>query len=178
MGEAKLDNDTISVGTLKPIRLKKSNRNGNSLQEPLFTNGTVKRAKRAPSLPPEDNTPEGLRALLSANRHCRDVAWPEPFNRTTHHPHLGDARDLSWIADASVQLVVTSPPYWTLKEYAPDNLDQMGHFENYEEFLSELDRVWRECRRVLVGGGRICCVVGDVCIPREKSTGESYDQAD
>ncbi len=44
----------------------------------------------------------------------------------------------------------------------------MGHFEDYERFLTELDRVWRECRRVLVGGGRICCVVGDVCIPRKK----------
>jgi site-specific DNA-methyltransferase (adenine-specific) len=65
-------------------------------------------------------------------------------------------------------LVVTSPPYWTLKEYAPGNADQMGHFEDYDHFLLELDRVWRECRRVLVGGGRICCVVGDVCIPRKK----------
>jgi site-specific DNA-methyltransferase (adenine-specific) len=55
-----------------------------------------------------------------------------------------------------------------LKEYAPGNRDQMGHFEDYEYFLSQLDRVWRECARVLVGGGRICCVVGDVCIPRKR----------
>ncbi len=109
-----------------------------------------------------------MQALLAANRYYRDVAWPEPFNRTTHRLHLGDARDLSWIPDASVQLVVTSPPYWTLKEYAPGNRDQMGHFEDYEQFLSELDRVWHECKRVLVGGGRICCVVGDICIPRKK----------
>jgi len=109
-----------------------------------------------------------MRALLTANRHYREVAWPEPFDHTAHRLHLGDARDLSWIPDASVHLVVTSPPYWTLKEYAPNNQDQMGHFDDYEYFLSELDRVWRECRRVLVGGGRICCVVGDVCIPRKK----------
>ena len=44
----------------------------------------------------------------------------------------------------------------------------MGHFESYEYFLSELDRVWRECARILVGGGRICCVVGDVCVPRKR----------
>jgi site-specific DNA-methyltransferase (adenine-specific) len=44
----------------------------------------------------------------------------------------------------------------------------MGDIEDYEGFLSELDRVWRECERVLVGGGRVCCVVGDVCIPRKK----------
>ena len=67
-----------------------------------------------------------------------------------------------------MHLVVTSPPYWTLKKYAPGNADQMGHFGDYERFLSELDRVWKECERVLVGGGRICCVVGDVCIPRKR----------
>jgi len=116
----------------------------------------------------EDNTTEGMQALLEANRHYREVAWPEPYNRTTHRIRLGDARDLSWIPDASVHLVVTSPPYWTLKEYAAGNDDQMGHFQDYERFLTDLDRVWGECQRVLVGGGRICCVVGDVCIPRKK----------
>jgi site-specific DNA-methyltransferase (adenine-specific) len=49
----------------------------------------------------------------------------------------------------------------------------MGHFGDYEHFLEELDRVWAECGRVLVGGGRICCVVGDVCIPR-KQGGRHY----
>ena len=123
---------------------------------------------KKPSLSIEDNTPEGLQALLEANRYYREVAWPEPYDRTSHRVHLGDARDLSWLPDRSVHLVVTSPPYWTLKEYAPGNASQMGHFEDYEHFLDELDRVWRECERVLVGGGRICCVVGDVCIPRKK----------
>jgi modification methylase len=139
------------------------------LQDSLFTDGFVKKPRRrAPSLPLEDNTAEGLRALLEANRHYRNEAWPEPYNRTTHRLHLGDARDLSWIPDASVHLVVTSPPYWTLKDYAPGNREQMGHFEDYDHFLVELDRVWRECKRVLVGGGRVCCVVGDVCIPRKR----------
>ncbi len=86
-----------------------------------------------------------------------------------HRLLLGDARDLSVIPDASVHLVVTSPPYWTLKTYTPGNEDQMGHFEDYECFLLELDRVWSECQRVLVGGGRICCVVGDICIPRKRA---------
>jgi len=124
--------------------------------------------RRSPPLPLEDNTSEGLKALLEANRYYREQAWPEPYNRTLHRLHLGDARDLSWIPDASVQLVVTSPPYWTLKEYTAGNNQQLGHCSDYERFLGELDRVWIECRRVLVGGGRICCVVGDVCIPRKK----------
>ena len=149
-------------------RLKSTKRNGHSPQWGLFGNGPMKRAERAPTLPTEDNTPEGLRALLDANAHYREVPWPAPYNRTTHRLRLGDARDLSWIADGSVHLVVTPPPYWTLKEYAPGNTDQMGHFKDYEHFLSELDHVWRECARVLVGGGRICCVVGDVCIPRKR----------
>ena len=67
----------------------------------------------------------------------------------------------------SVHLIVTSPPYWTLKKYE-SNAGQLGEIASYEAFLGELDRVWRECARVLVPGGRICCVVGDVCIPRRQ----------
>jgi DNA modification methylase len=123
-------------------------------------------------LPAQDNTSEALASLLAANRQYRASTWPAPFDQTTHELRLGDARDLSWLADESVHLVVTSPPYWTLKEYA-DHDDQMGAIEDYETFLDELDKVWRECKRVLVPGGRICCVVGDVCVPRKK-TGRHY----
>ncbi|MGH2498761.1 MAG: hypothetical protein ACRDF0_01495, partial [Candidatus Limnocylindria bacterium] len=66
-----------------------------------------------PSLPAADNTPEALAALLAANDHYRRMPWPSPYDQTTHRLHLGDARDLSWVADESVHLVVTSPPYWT-----------------------------------------------------------------
>lgn len=122
------------------------------------------------SEPPElyDNTPDGLQALLAANQRYRGSRWPAPFDTTEHRLHLGDARDLSWIPDESVHLVVTSPPYWTLKEYERGNDNQMGDIEDYERFLDELDKVWAECARTLVGGGRIVCVVGDVCIPRKK----------
>ncbi len=180
MGEQIPDNGTISFSTRKLIfgqvqPLKKSlSKTKRSDTEPLFANDAkLKSAPATPRLVLEDNTPEGLQALMAANRHYREIAWPGPYDRTRHRLHLGDARDLSWIPDASVHLVVTSPPYWTLKEYAPGNEDQMGHFEDYEHFLSELDKVWRECRRVLVGGGRVCCVVGDVCIPRKKG-GKHY----
>jgi DNA modification methylase len=159
----------FGIGLRDSRRLKKSKANVDPFQDGLFPDDSAKRAKRRnPSLPTEDNTPEGLRALLAANAHYRQVPWPEPYHHTAHRLHLGDARDLSWIEDASVHLVVTSPPYWTLKEYAPGNDEQLGHFEDYEHFLSALDRVWSECARVLVGGGRICCVVGDVCIPRKR----------
>jgi modification methylase len=119
-------------------------------------------------IPVGDNTPEGLQALLTSNAGYRSLPWTPPFDATTHTLHLGDARDLSWIPNESVDLVVTSPPYWTLKQYKEDCQGQLGDIAGYEEFLDELDTVWRECSRVLVGGGRICCVVGDVCIPRKK----------
>jgi hypothetical protein len=82
---------------------------------------------------------------------------------------VGDARDLRPIASESVHLVVTSPPYFNLKPYASEaDGRQLGRVSDYEEFLDELDQVWRECTRVLVPGGRICCVIGDILIPRRK----------
>jgi len=79
----------------------------------------------------------------------------------------GDARDLSFIADESVHLVLTSPPYWNLKRYN-ENPDQMGHIDDYETFLAELKKVWEHVFRVLVPGGRLVCVVGDVCVSRRR----------
>jgi len=79
----------------------------------------------------------------------------------------GDARDLSFLSDESIHLVVTSPPYWNLKRYN-ENPDQLGHVNDYESFLSELEKVWREAFRVIVPGGRLVCVVGDVCVSRKK----------
>jgi site-specific DNA-methyltransferase (adenine-specific) len=84
---------------------------------------------------------------------------------TTHRLIHGDARDLSFLEDASVHLAVTSPPYWNLKRYN-ENPDQLGHIQDYETFLTELDKVWRQVYRVLVPGGRLVCVVGDVCVAR------------
>lgn len=84
---------------------------------------------------------------------------------TTHRLVHADARDLSFIADESVHLAVTSPPYWTLKRYE-EHPDQLGHVADYEAFLECLKLVWKECYRVLVPGGRLVCVVGDVCLSR------------
>ena len=134
-----------------------------------YNNGML---QKAPANLSRDNTSAGLKALMLANQHLRASAWPEPYCRTRHRLHLGDARDLSWLPNESVHLVVTSPPYWTLKEYRATE-GQLGHIQDYDRFLGELDKVWSECSRVLVPGGRICCVVGDVCIPR-KQAGRHY----
>lgn len=84
---------------------------------------------------------------------------------TVHRLINGDSRDLSFLDDDSIHLVVTSPPYWNLKRYN-DNPDQLGHIQDYESFLFELEKVWRHVYRVLVPGGRLVCVVGDVCVAR------------
>ena len=89
---------------------------------------------------------------------------------TIHDLYQADSRKLSFVPDESVHLVVTSPPYWTLKKYR-DHEDQLGDVEDYELFLQELDKVWRHCYRALVSGGRLVCVVGDVCLSRRKNKG-------
>jgi modification methylase len=75
-----------------------------------------------------------------------------------------DSRELP-LDEGSVDLVVTSPPYWTLKK-DNDHERQLGDVEDYEEFLDELDEVWRRAYRALVPGGRLVIVVGDVNVSR------------
>jgi len=87
---------------------------------------------------------------------------------TNHQFWVGDARNLARIPDESVHLVVTSPPYWTLKNYLPHD-DQLGSIADYDEFLGALDQVWSHCLRVLVPGGRLVVVVGDVCLSRRQN---------
>jgi len=89
---------------------------------------------------------------------------------TDHRLVLADSRKMRALKQESVHLVVTSPPYWTLKEYR-DTEGQLGHLADYEQFLRELDKVWKHCFRALVPGGRLICVVGDVCLSRRKNKG-------
>ena len=89
----------------------------------------------------------------------------------THHKLFQyDSRYLDILRPESIHLILTSPPYWTLKEYR-DSDGQMGHIKDYGNFITELDRVWRSCFQSLVPGGRLICVVGDVCLSRRKNGG-------
>jgi modification methylase len=85
---------------------------------------------------------------------------------TGHRLHNLDSRRLSLPA-ASVDLIVTSPPYWTLKKYN-DHESQLGDVEDYDDFLDELDGVWRTAYDALVPGGRMVIVVGDVNVSRKR----------
>jgi len=88
------------------------------------------------------------------------------MENTLHRLINGDSRELSFLPDESVHLVVTSPPYWNLKRYN-EHPEQLGHIQDYEAFLVELEKVWRHVYRLLVPGGRMVCVVGDVCVARK-----------
>jgi DNA modification methylase len=88
---------------------------------------------------------------------------------TAHELRLADARAMD-LAPESVHLVLTSPPYWTLKEYR-DTQGQLGHVDDYDKFLDELDKVWQGCFRALIPGGRLVVVVGDVCLSRRQNNG-------
>jgi DNA modification methylase len=89
---------------------------------------------------------------------------------TRHELYLRDSRMLGDLPPRSVHLVLTSPPYWTLKQYR-HSVGQLGDISDYEAFLRELDRVWKHCFDALVPGGRVICVIGDVCLSRRKNDG-------
>ncbi len=78
---------------------------------------------------------------------------------TTHTLINGDSRQLSLLPDKSVHLIVTSPPYWQLKDYGND--EQIGFHDSYEEYINNLNMVWQECHRVLHDGCRLCINIGD-----------------
>ena len=123
----------------------------------------------APRLPSTDNKKGSINGLLAFNSYFRGHTWPAPYNHTSHRLFVQDACDMrDKVKDESVHLVVTSPPYWNLKKYNSRE-NQLGDIEDYETFLSFLDKVWSECARVLVPSGRICCVVGDVCVSRRQA---------
>ncbi len=78
---------------------------------------------------------------------------------TEHKVVIGDSRKLNKIGDKSVQLIITSPPYWQLKDYGTDK--QIGYHDTYESYINNLNLVWKECYRVLEDGCRMCINIGD-----------------
>jgi DNA modification methylase len=101
----------------------------------------------------------------------RQIEHLLPRIPTQHDLFNADARALDFLPPNSVHLVLTSPPYWTLKDYR-EHPGQLGDIADYTAFLNELDRVWCGCYHSLVPGGRLVCVVGDVCLSRRKNGGE------
>ena len=79
--------------------------------------------------------------------------------KTLHRIFIGDSRNMADIHNESVHLIITSPPYWQLKDYG--NGKQIGFNDTYEEYINNLNLVWNECHRVLHKGCRLCINIGD-----------------
>ena len=124
--------------------------------------------RHLPELRLEDRTLKTALPSIARSRAESDRVAAAVLEVRSRHAMLhGDARDLSVLPDGSVHLVVTSPPYWTLKEYNEGDR-QLGEIRDYDCFVAELERVWAECSRVLEPGGRLVIVVGDVCLSRRR----------
>ena len=79
--------------------------------------------------------------------------------KTWHKIIIGDAKWMKEVQDESVHLIITSPPYWQLKDYG--NGKQIGFNDTYEEYINNLNLVWNKCHRVLHKGCRLCINIGD-----------------
>ncbi len=79
--------------------------------------------------------------------------------KTVHKIINGDSRQVTELSDKSVDLIITSPPYWQLKDYGIK--DQIGYNDSYEEYINNLNLVWNQCHRVLSNGSRLCVNIGD-----------------
>jgi len=79
--------------------------------------------------------------------------------KTCHKIINGDSRKMTELDNKSVHLVITSPPYWQLKDYGTEN--QIGYNDSYEEYINNLNLVWKESYRVLNNGCRLCVNIGD-----------------
>ena len=79
--------------------------------------------------------------------------------QTQHKIVIGDSRYMTELGDNSVHLVITSPPYWQLKDYGMN--EQIGFNDSYENYVNNLNLVWKECYRVLDNGCRLCVNIGD-----------------
>ncbi len=103
-------------------------------------------------------------AIAKDGNACARVRQAVQSLRTGHRLYNIDSRSME-LEPGSVDLVVTSPPYWTLKKYN-DHQAQLGAVQDYDQFLDELDEVWRRVFDALVPGGRLVIVVGDVNVSR------------
>jgi site-specific DNA-methyltransferase (adenine-specific) len=84
---------------------------------------------------------------------------PELDLETEHHIYFEHAKNISKLEDKSVHLVVTSPPYWNIKDYGNEN--QIGFNDSLQEYLESLNQIWGECIRVLHNGCKLCINIGD-----------------
>lgn len=126
----------------------------------MGTSASAEKVAKARSRTGEASIPEKFEAKAKAWARRPEIL------QSRHRYFLGDARQMNEL-DEEIHLVVTSPPYWDLKEY-PGADGQLGHIHDRQEFLDAVGQAWQRCYDLLVPGGRLCVVVGDVCRSRRK----------
>lgn len=90
---------------------------------------------------------------------------------TNHIVYINDTRKvIKEIKNESVQLIVTSPPYWNIKDYNEEN--QIGFDQNYNEYLEDLNKIWAESGRVLSPGCKLVINVGDQFLRAKDNNGK------
>jgi DNA modification methylase len=139
--------------------------------EPVILGRQLTRAMTAAAVPAtlfERATAEPQRAFPAIAKDpptCAQLGQVVHGLPTGHVLYNLDSRQIN-LKPESVDLIVTSPPYWTLKKYN-DGDGQLGDVQDYDEFLDQLDEVWRRAYDALVPGGRVVVVVGDVNVSRK-----------
>jgi len=139
-------------------------------EAPIVLGRSVERSEHRALAPPAllervvEEPQKAIPAIAKDTAACAHIERVVSSLETQHMLYNTDSRQLE-IGEESVDLVVTSPPYWTLKKYN-DHEDQLGDVADYELFLDELDQVWRRAYQALVPGGRMVVVVGDVNVAR------------
>src|SRR5204862_6466016 len=88
-----------------------------------------------------DNERGAINKLLALNEYYQSHPWPAPFDRTEHRLRLGDARDLCWIANASIHLIGIAQPYWTLKTNERND-KQLGEVQDQNALIEALEKMW------------------------------------
>lgn len=120
-----------------------------------------------------DDILSGGEPSLEMKRLAKKLAWEngQAPTHTNHRVIEGDAREMAELEDGAIDLVITSPPYFDLIDYedTSETDGQLGNLRDYDAFLDQLDKVWRRCFDLLTPGGRLCVVVGDVCVSRRQA---------
>ena len=95
----------------------------------------------------------------SKSKVIKDSQQEGLYIETTHKIYFQDAINIRKLKEKSVHLVVTSPPYWKIKDYG--NKEQIGYFDSLNHYLEKLNNIWGECIRVLYSGCKLCINIGE-----------------
>ncbi len=88
---------------------------------------------------------------------------------------IGDSRNMKHVKDDSVNMIVTSPPYFNVKNYSDDRSGRdLGNIDDYELWKKEIKKVWKECFRVLQPGRKMFINIMNLPLSNIKNNGNGF----